>query len=291
MKERLVFFDVLRILAIALIVVCHLFGWFHISSPGNIFTISEMKFNLFYWGVGAMMVSLLVLISGAMIEYSYGLKEKLNPIRFLIKRAIRLYPAYWMSIILTLLFIPALLSKIGTADFLYQWFGIKSFTLTGNGSINAMGFFIGLIMVLYAFYPLISHHMKKNPFYTISVLAIVTFGLRYLIGIYDLNKYQLSTINTMLIERWNPLCNLFMFGLGILIIQQKWYPKILHSNKYLTLAAELTFYVFLIHTLTWNYVIAMKNIYIYIIFVLFSAYAMMIIDGEIQKRLKNYFGL
>lgn len=285
MKERLVVFDVLRIVAISLIVVCHIYGWFSLPSPGNICTLSTMQFNLFYWGVGAMMVSLLVFVSGAMIEYSYGKKDNLDSGRFLMKRAIRLYPAYWITMALTIISVPALLYASNPIDFTAQVLAVKSFTMSGVGSINGMGFFIGLIMVLYAFYPMITKYMKKYPLYSLSTLAIITFGLRYLIGVFDLNKYQLTHFNVMIIERWLPFCNMFMFGLGILIIQKKWYPGMLHTNKYLAFISEFTFYVFLVHALSWIYPISKDNLLIYFTMVFLISYILMIVDKIIQKKL------
>jgi len=285
MKERLVVFDILRIVAISLIVICHIYGWFSIPSPGDICRLSTMQFNLFYWGVGAMMVSLLVFVSGAMIEYSYGKRENMDSGTFLLKRAFRLYPAYWISMTLTIISIPGLLYASNPFDFTAQVLAVKSFTMSGVGVINGMGFFIGLIMVLYAFYPMITKYMKKYPLYTISTLAIITFGLRYLIGFFELNKYQLTQFNVMLIERWLPFCNLFMFGLGILIIQKMWYPKWLHTNRYLTFISEFTFYVFLIHSLSWISPLSKDNLLIYFTMVFSISYLLMIVDKMIQKRL------
>jgi peptidoglycan/LPS O-acetylase OafA/YrhL len=71
--KRLLFFDLLRIVSVALIVFYHVaprYGW---SMPSN----SAPLFNALYIYPGAIGVALLIFVSGAVLEYTHPRLESL----------------------------------------------------------------------------------------------------------------------------------------------------------------------------------------------------------------------
>lgn len=180
----------------------------------------------------------LIFISGAVLELNYDKVASVSEyVKFVFKRLVRLYPAFWMSLILGLILLPSLLH----ADFshlilefsgFYVWLGM------GNPKINAMGWFIGTIIPLYFLFPFLSKSIRRSPLGTMSVLAIITFISRYYFIYYG--SYALA-------ERFLPICNLFEFGLGVYLVQQNLYPKNIDAHPVISELSEFTFYVFLFH--------------------------------------------
>jgi hypothetical protein len=87
-------------------------------------------------------------------------------------------------------------------------------------------------------------------------------------------------------DRWLPVCNFLEFGLGIWIVQQNFYPKWTHENQWVSLLAEFSFYVFLIHILVLD-VVHISPVF-YFIEVALLAWLVMLGDQRIQKSLKKW---
>lgn len=229
-KNRLMFLDIMRILAISFVVLTHisktLHSYYFVLIP-----------NIYDFGIGMFGVILFIITSGAVLEYNYGSMEWRQIPRFLLKRIKRIYPIYWVSLALGLMVKPILL-KSNFIDILSQFSGFNAFTGKWGGPINTVGWFIGLIICLYALFPLLSHLCKKNPEIFIAFSLFVSLSSRF--------YFSISGDKTDAV-RWFPLCALFEFSLGIYIIKRELYPKLVNNSKTISWLSDLTFYVFLIH--------------------------------------------
>jgi peptidoglycan/LPS O-acetylase OafA/YrhL len=285
MKDRLLFFDILRIIAIVLIVLAHLPGLvfynieFFLNNPNH-------YFNMIWFSAGTVGVALFLFISGAVLEYTHrNISTIKELIRFYYRRLSRIYPAYWISLLVTLIIAPVYI-ETSTAGLISQLSGFMS-------SPFHVQWFIGLIVFMYLVFPLLSKSMEKNPYITISVILFIS-----VISTIFVNTYGAGFVGIdQQPDRSFPLCNLIEFGLGIFCIQQNLYPKNVNNSSTVRLLADMSFYIFLIHqpiryalygtpgniwgVNAWIF----PTIIEFIILVFVSSYMLMVIDQKIQAFL------
>lgn len=240
-SDRIVFFDILRILFISFIV----YGHMHVlNNPwlNALFQDGYTPFSIYPISLGTLALYGMFFISGAVIEYHYKkIKNASEHREFLFRRFIRLYPAFWMSLIFGILLFPSYL-QAGMLPIIIEFSGFYSFIGPGLGLINQMGWFIGAVVCLYIVYPWITKILEKHGFTALVIIMIISFSTRV----------YLLTINPLQIPemfKWFPLCNLFEFCLGIYIVKKKWYPVIPGEFPTLRKLSELSFYVFLFHVI------------------------------------------
>lgn len=272
-QKRLLIFDLLRIVTISLIVFIHILSRF----SNSFLTQNYLFFDTFFVGIGVIGTSVFILVSGSVLEYTF---KKINTVkellRFYSKRVMRLYPAYWMSLFIVVCFSPIYL-YLPWWNLLIQSMGFMVFAGLTEGFINDMGRFIGLIFFLYMLFPFLSMTMKKYPYHVLALLAIATFGSRYLL--------ISSGVGTMDLVRWLPICNLLAFGIGIFIVQKDLYPKWTYKNKWILWAANISFYVFLLHPIF--YPIVTVNLPVYFILVIFLSTLVMWFDIHVQQAFRR----
>jgi len=288
-SERLVFFDILRILFVALIVYNH-FKFLPILSLNNFFSKDGYSlFNLYPNSPGILALYGMIFVSGAVIQYSYNkIRSRKEYEQFIAKRFIRLYPAYWMSLIFGIILLPwvFLSNPLGS---LFEFTGFFAFLGTGSGIINQMGWFIGAIFSLYLLFPLISQALGKYGIKALILFMIIGFGSRLFFFTYN----PLNLYDTFL---WFPLCNLFEFGLGIYIIQKHFYPAMKGDYPLIRELSELSFYVFLFHVVILKYVATtvvtadFAQIYYFIIFlaIILVSWIAMVLDRRLQKMITTF---
>ncbi|MDD4137695.1 MAG: acyltransferase [Methanoregula sp.] len=238
-RERILIFDLFRILCVAIIVYDHV-RFFLIPGFNQFFFADGYgPFNIYTNGLQGYAVYGMILISGAVLEYNYQGLEKLHGyLKFLFKRFIRLYPAFWLSLIFSLIAYPLLFQVVKPVDILLEFTGFFVVLGQGPGYINPMGWFIAAIFSLYILFPWFSRIVRKYHIYAMIALCIISWGLRFL------------AFNFVPVEsfwRWFPLCNAFEFCLGIYLIQQAWYPKTENTSPLVRELSDLSFFVFLFH--------------------------------------------
>ena len=122
-KERLLLFDLLRITGILLVVLCHIgifCGYSLLSNCVNIF-------DIFFIGAGTVGVGIFLLVSGSVLEYNHGDIKLENYFEFVKKRLLRVYPAYWMSLIFASLFVSFVYKSKLCMGYSYLVFGVHGF--------------------------------------------------------------------------------------------------------------------------------------------------------------------
>jgi peptidoglycan/LPS O-acetylase OafA/YrhL len=201
-----------------------------------------LPFSIYPLGLTGISVFGLIFVSGAVLEYNYKRIEHFSQYsRFLFKRFIRLYPAFWMSLLLGILLSPSLLQN-GLFSTCMEFTGFFIVLGQGPGFLNSMGWFIGTIFLLYMLFPWFSRVISKYRLGAVIGFCILSWGLRFL----------LLTYNLVPLDRfymWFPLCNAFEFCLGIYIIQAGLYPKKENNYPIVRILSDLSFYVFLFHNI------------------------------------------
>jgi len=243
--ERLLFFDVIRIVCVALIVYDHGQLYFLQGLNRFLFADGNGPFDIYSAGAQGFAVYGMILVSGAVLEYNYrGLERMSEYSSFLFRRLIRLYPAFWMSLVLGIILFPAVLQQnIGTV--LFEFTGFFVVLGQGPGNINIMGWFIAAIVCLYILYPWLSRFIKKYQLWGLAGLCLLSWGARSLVLMYNL-------IPLDSFWRWFPIFNAFEFCLGIYLVQSGMYPKKENTYPIIHTLADLSFYVFILHVVINN---------------------------------------
>jgi len=274
MKQRLLFFDVGRIIAITLIVSFHFAVFLRIGA-----------LNFF----GFIGTTLFVLISGSILEYTHStIKTTKHLFKFYYHRFIRLYPAYWLSLVLGLVLLPGYLNET-----LFQFFLQFSALLLyinnpGVNAINPPGYYIVLIFGLSLLFPFLSEGLKKNSVLILSFSGIIT-AIGYALYFTSPATCPLLWFKPLLLSISpvfpNVMIQIFPFAFGIVIMQINRYPKTLYTNSMIFYASSLSYYVFLTHAIFLiNY---SKSLFVYIFLTIISACAIMVCDMWIQKKLPH----
>jgi peptidoglycan/LPS O-acetylase OafA/YrhL len=241
-RERMLFFDIVRILCIAVIVYDHV-RWDLIPNFNQfLFPDGTGFFNIYTSGLQGYAVYGLIVVSGAVLEYNYrGLEKVHEYLQFLFRRFIRIYPAFWMSLIFGLIAIPVVWQNT-LPSLLFEFTGFFVVLGLGPGNINNMGWFIAAIVSLYLLFPWFSKIMRRYGFQALIGFCIISWGLRFAIITYNLAPLELFW-------RWFPLCNAFEFCLGIYIVQAGLYPKKANTSSVIKELSDVSYYVFLFHVM------------------------------------------
>jgi peptidoglycan/LPS O-acetylase OafA/YrhL len=250
MLVRNIGLDLLRCGAIVLLLLAHIGQ--SIDSPlGRFFGIP----NFYYVSLGGLAVTIFLLLSGAVLQMQYGHKS-INYPQFLAKRWLRIYPVYYLSLIFGFVVyclrsqqeqgsIVAGLTKLGLGDVVLGLTGTYALVGKWGGPLVGTSWFLGLIMILYLCFPLLSRLMRHWPHSTIQLLLVMSVLSRLFLGQHD--------VLPMRPLDWFPLCRLFEFGLGIYLVrvvpamqwlQLRWLEPV---APMIAFVSEISFPVFLIH--------------------------------------------
>lgn len=240
-KNRLLIFDILRIISIILIVTLHVAEE---KVPSLSSFLSPLLTNI---GIGNIIndalgnwgIIIFIIVSGAVIEYTYGpkLNSNFNYRNFMEKRLIRVYPAYWFSLGLAIVFDKLFLNlPVSLVEFLKSFTGFQTYFQEQvlGGEINGVGWFVGLIVVMYLLYPMLSKILKEYGFPALFSIIL----LSYFIGM----SLPTGAQNT---PYWCPLARLSDFALGIYIIQAGKYPRYETKSQAIKFLSDLSFPMFL----------------------------------------------
>jgi peptidoglycan/LPS O-acetylase OafA/YrhL len=249
-SHRVLFFDLLRIFCILAIVYAH--RRFGLIPDFNAFMYSDgfLPLNIFSAGLQGWAVLGLIFVSGAVLELNYTrITGYYHYLCFLFRRFIRIYPAFWLSLLfgllLNILLTPTVAAGIISANWFYIIFEYTGFFVIlgkGQGFINIMGWFIAAIISLYLLFPILSDFIRKYRFTGLIALMLISFTTRSLFVTYQ-------DILPAYLWMWFPVCNVFEFCLGIYIVQTGFYPKSSHDYPLVRELADLSFYIFLFNVI------------------------------------------
>lgn len=255
--DRILIVDLFRVIAIFMVLFSHIL--FTIGRPWLQMCQPSFGIHPFSWSTwGEIGVTIFLILSGFTLEYTYG-RMHINFSRFYVKRIFRIYPIYYMSLLLGLMVHVAfaiwgilyrgapftLLPNFGYLDFFLALSGFNAFFGKWGGPLVLSSWFIGLIMVLYLSYPIISWACRRSPWACITFLFFISVISRILIS-----RSNIFLNNPI---AWFPLNRVFEFGLGVFLaglIKQdllKSLNQALEKLPFLTFFSAISFPLFLIH--------------------------------------------
>jgi peptidoglycan/LPS O-acetylase OafA/YrhL len=279
-QTRIVSFDVLRSLAIFLIVIGHI-GFAHIP-----------------FSTGGIGVSLFLLLSGMSIEWVYG-GRNVDPKKFYLRRILRVYPTYFMTLVMATVILGVDHLPANFTDAVLTLTGFCAFAGKWGCSLVETSWFIGLIMSLYFIYPFLSKWMTRSPYSVICILLVVS-----VLSTLVIRQYQLLPQSPLVPQAslaWFPLCRIFEFGLGIFLVKQNWFRILMEQNNFATFGglfrytSDISFPVFLIHYPLLSVIKFWKGLagpllglVVYFGLTVLLAHILLVLDGILQRNLKRW---
>jgi peptidoglycan/LPS O-acetylase OafA/YrhL len=254
---RVLLFDVLRVIAICMVLYSHVL--ITMGPPFSEAGLPYIGIKNFYWATwGQIGVTLFLAVSGLSLEYNYG-RRKVRVGTFYLRRILRIYPTYYMSLLLALVIKLAIslraeivygksfifLGQPHFGDFILTMTGFNAFAGRWGGSLVWSSWFIGLIVTMYLLYPLISLCMKKYPLLSLGSLFVVSGVSRLITG-----HWNILPGNAL---EWFPPNRLFEFGIGVFLVRLLRRESLLIFNRVLVYIPLLTFFsslsfpLFLVH--------------------------------------------
>lgn len=256
-RERVLILDFVRVAAIFMVLFSHLS--ITIGPPWSETVQPYFGVKGFYWATwGELGVTLFLVISGFSLEYAYG-RRPLGLNDFYKRRLIRIYPIYYLSLLVGLGMALAIsawatlrhghefvfLPGFTLWDFFLALTGFNAFAGKWGGPLVWSSWFIGLIVSLYLFFPFVSAVVRRFPWASLLGLFLISVVFRVLTG-------QTAILPGGALE-WFPLNRLFEFGLGIFLARKLTEGILLRFNRglrhvpFLVSLSALSFPLFLIH--------------------------------------------
>jgi peptidoglycan/LPS O-acetylase OafA/YrhL len=291
---RFIGLDLIRCVAIGLLLMAHI-GQTIKSPIGRLFGFP----HFYYVSFGGLAVTIFLILSGVVIELQYG-KKNINYLQFIVKRILRIYPVYYMSLLFGIVIysihsyndtghIFANFSKFDIGDIILSLTGGYAFVGKWGGPFVTTSWFVSLIITMYIFFPFLSGEIKKRPFVSISVLFLISVLSRLILG-----RYVILPTRPL---DWFPLCRIFEFSLGIYL------AIILPNNSYnflkstgnlgfvISFISALSFPLFLVHYpllfiinyLTGHGVNQQLSIFYYVSITLIFSWIILAIDNKIPR--------
>jgi len=270
--------DLLRILAISLVLVQHSAMWLNQSWP-PIYYIKGLN----YVSLGHLGVTIFLLVSGIALRLN---DRGQGVAAFYTRRLQRIYPVYWMALALSL----AMGLVFHWDNFPKDWVE-GALTITGLcvfagrlGCWLTPAWFIGLILSFYAVYPWLSRLINRAPRITLEALLLISLASRLSVDGY-LPNYP---------TEWFPLCRVFEFGLGIYLAQEVRLAPALRwrapapISRILEILGELSFPAFLVHWLFRNvywHLGPPLHVLVFLIMTISVSFVVLSVDSYLQRAL------
>lgn len=162
-KERIYYLDLIKIIAVLSVFVCHFSRSLESNQVGySLKILPDYVFQVYLGGFG---VSLFFIISGAALMYVYD--EKLELITYYKKRFLGIYPMFWMAFAITFaisLFRNGSINpEVPKWKILYTILGIDGNALWWGPNFYQVGeWFLSVIVCLYIVFPLLRWAIKKS---------------------------------------------------------------------------------------------------------------------------------
>ena len=169
-RPRIFYLDLIRALATLLIVLTH-FN-FHLRDHGGGYVLTFEPFGIY---VGALGVSLFLIISGAALTLTY--RRPINLKRFYWKRFLNIYPMFWTAWVLGTLYYFIIYNgrppnAAPARSFIFTLLGIDGLAVNFHfRTMYLLGeWFLGFILLYYVVFPLLLWAIDRFPVITGVVL-------------------------------------------------------------------------------------------------------------------------
>jgi peptidoglycan/LPS O-acetylase OafA/YrhL len=273
--KRLLILDILRIEAILLIVAYHFSGWYKIYP----FYLEGPVLGVWWLSLGQVGVYLFIFVSGAALAYNYPTCRVFTGLRrFYCSRLLRIYPAFWVAIIVAIILTPSIVSKINAENILPVITGFTTWAGLWSGPVAGGFWFIGLIVSLYLLYPVMIRMFEWDPDIAMYAMIAISIAASLLLVMFD---FMGASDPHAGVTRWFPLCNVAVFGAGIYCIRKNAYPDTSVDIRAIAILADMTFFIYL-----YNHMIVERfyplNIVACLVLVFLVSAGAMLLDWEIK---------
>ena len=266
-KPRLLFIDILKTVGVISVLYWHLF-----------YMNQYLGVDIPFYGLmrlGGFGVLLFLFASGLSLSIKdYNFSTKKETLDFYYKRLIRIYPAMWLSILITLVLMPTYLNNLNILKLAEEFTGFYYYFQGNFPDINSPLWYIGLTVGLYLLFPLLYNVIKKYNFTAFALIFLVSFGsllyLRPLDPIFGYHNYWYCGV----------LPNLWIFVLGVYLGTKKLYPKWESKNILIKEISDISFYVYLLHSALIQYA---GDMLLFFGMIIISSHVFMIVDERIIK--------
>lgn len=257
MKQRIFYLDFIRALSTVCIVIFH----FNITQEtmhiGRGTLISNNYANVTLGQIG---VVLFFIISGASLAYTY--QEKLDIKKFFKKRFIALYPMFWIAYSIAFLYLfyknKTINHSVPKSTFILTFLGLDGYFYSSIKNFYIIGeWFLGCIIIIYLFFPLLHRLISKKPKIFLSFILFFYIVL--------VQKYNLK----MSIE-CNFIIRIFDFIIGMYLI--KYIKSIKLYQFILALIISLSLLCIPVNFVNKMYKITVIGICLFLVFIYISKY-------------------
>ncbi|MDY0130326.1 MAG: acyltransferase [Methanosarcina vacuolata] len=241
MKNKIIAFDFLRALAIAMIIPAHL---------SNFLSFTYLKLALYAVDpfVANMGLGLFIFMSGYLLYYNnHSIKSFQNVLSFYRNRLLRIFPLYWAAIaaftLVFFIFAPRLNSgfEFPNAEHVFSFhnlimhiLGLQIFLAPAYASPMLTLYFVGLIIVFYAIYPLIIM-LSKSSKQILLYSSLIFLGCLLVSRAFNIIEYRFYTFfpmfvfgiltckesifeKSMMINRKNPFVQILLAALPVMLV-------------------------------------------------------------------------
>ena len=241
MNGRLLSIDITRIVGLLLVLLQHTQGTNLLPSWVHNISINYLPY-IFYIDYGRIGVWLFIFASGASLGLNHSEFSGLSDVKdFYKKRILRIYPSYWVGLLLSLLVFNWVIPSLTLVD-IARWFsGFQQFFATSSievTKINITYWFIGVVVSLYFLYPLLLYAINKHPY--LSIMSFFAISLASRCVMYWIFPMYGSGWD------WFPPCRFFNFALGIFLVKKGLFPKAT-STPAIAFLSVMSFYIYLVH--------------------------------------------
>lgn len=195
-------FDLIRIAAALMVFISHCFALMGLKEPILINSTAEQpEINL-----GTLGVSIFFSTSGFLVSHS--LINSKNIIKYLLKRFFRIYPAFWVNILIIIFIIGPIFSNLSFTeyfrlvslnylDYLKCFFGIFGFSLPNLPGVFTKSYYSDPNSPLWTLYPEIRCYIILASLYLFKILDIRFLTLICFLLITSINLYLTNSFESV----------------------------------------------------------------------------------------------
>jgi peptidoglycan/LPS O-acetylase OafA/YrhL len=241
LRERLLFVDILKVIGISLVTYHHVSQYYPFLAR---YALNVNLWNMYEFDWGKVGVLIFLFASGVALAVTHLDISSFKEVKeFYGKRLLRIFPAYYVAIVFSIVAEPNILHQsFAAADYVKMLFGMQALgahTIWDiYGKVNGPFWFLTPLILLYLVFPLLAYAIKNRPHHSILVIFAVNEVCLFI--------FSKSTV-FFGANWWFPLCLIFYFSFGIYIVRLGLFPKIVSKNVVIVYLSNISFYMYLIN--------------------------------------------